>query len=178
MLADRSNSMLLLIDFQVRLMPAIHQSASVARRALLLAEAARRLDVPIIVTEQNSAGLGRTVPELAPYAAEPVEKKSFDACRDPRLLCLLPPERVVVVAGCEAHVCVLQTVVGLLAENRPVLAVSDAVGSRRPEDKAAGLARMAAHGAEIVTAEMVAFEWLGSSDDPAFRAIMPLIKES
>jgi nicotinamidase-related amidase len=177
MTIDRSDSALLVIDFQAKLMPAIHDGEAVVARAKFLAEAARLLDLPTIVTEENPAGLGGTVPELQPYAP-PVAKRHFDGCRDPAFIARLPAERrTLVVAGCEAHVCVLQTVLGLLSRGRKVLVAEDAVGSRRPSDKAAALARMTRRGAEIVTTEMVAFEWLGSCDDPAFRRVLALVKQ-
>jgi isochorismate hydrolase len=101
---------------------------------------------------------------------------SFDACRSPGFFERLGPRPEIVVAGCEAHVCVLQTVLGLLDARRRVFVVSDAVGSRRPESKEAALRRLAAAGAEIVTTEMVLFEWLGSADHPRFREVIALVK--
>ncbi len=88
----------------------------------------------------------------------------------------IPADAEVVVAGCEAHVCVLQTVLGLIAASRKVFVVCDAIGSRKPEDKAAAIARMERHGAEIVTTEMVAFEWVQTAENPRFRAVSALIK--
>ena len=88
----------------------------------------------------------------------------------------LAGDTALVVCGCEAHVCVLQTVLGLRATGRQVFVVADAVGSRIEANRKAGLARMQAHGAEIVTTEMVIFEWLGSAAHPAFKTLMPLIK--
>jgi nicotinamidase-related amidase len=82
----------------------------------------------------------------------------------------------VVVAGCEAHVCVLQTVLGLIDSGRRVFVVQDAIGSRRAENKEAAVRRMERHGAEIVTTEMVVFEWLGSAEHPRFREAVALIK--
>ena len=81
-----------------------------------------------------------------------------------------------VVVGCEAHICVLQTVLGLLASGREVFVVRDAIGSRRAESKEAALARMAHHGAEIVTTEMVVFEWLQTAEHPRFRDAAALIR--
>ncbi|NCU19993.1 isochorismatase family protein [Candidatus Falkowbacteria bacterium] len=173
---DAARSGLLVIDLQARLMPAIAQGATVALNARRLLTAARRLDVPVLFTEQNPRGLGATLPELAPAAAETAHKMTFDALRAPGIANRLDPSRAMVVAGCEAHVCVLQTVLGLRARNRPVYVVADAVGSRSPENHRAALERMARHGAEVVTTEMVLFEWLGSADHPAFREIVALIK--
>jgi nicotinamidase-related amidase len=101
---------------------------------------------------------------------------TFDACRAPALLDRLPSGRDVVIAGCEAHVCVLQTALGLIERSRTVFVVSDAIGSRRAESKERAIARMERCRAEIVTAEMVVFEWLGSADHPRFKEVVGLIK--
>ncbi|MGQ0574985.1 MAG: isochorismatase family protein, partial [Pseudonocardia sp.] len=135
------------------------------------------LDVPVCATEQYPDGLGPTVPALAAYPQLVVAKTAFAATADPSFATLLPPRtREVVVAGCEAHVCVLQTVLGLLAGEHRVVLVADAVGSRDPADKAAALDRARRHGAEIVTSEMVLFEWLRDSRHPRFREVQKLLR--
>ena len=101
---------------------------------------------------------------------------TFDATRAAGLLERLGDGRAVVVAGCEAHVCVLQSVLGLLDRDRRVCVVRDAVGSRRAESKETALARMERHGADIVTAEMVVFEWLATAEHQRFREALKLIK--
>ncbi|MBW6507321.1 MAG: isochorismatase family protein [Rhodobacteraceae bacterium] len=173
---DVARSALMVIDLQARLMPAIAGGDAVLRNAGRLVTAARRLAVPVLFTEQNPRGLGATAPALAPAPGELAEKMSFDACRAPGLAARLAPDRATVVAGCEAHVCVLQTVLGLIAAGRKVYVVADAVGSRDPENCRLALARMARHGAEIVSTEMVLFEWLGDANHPAFRELQALIK--
>ena len=173
-------SALLLIDFQMRLMPAIDGAESVIANAQRLQAAAQLLEIPVLLTEQNPAGLGRTVPALLPQAesaGSPVfAKQSFDAGRAPGFFEHLPARPEIVLAGCEAHVCVLQTPLGLIASGRRVNVVQDAIGSRRPESKAVALERLARQGAEIVTTEMVLFEWLGSAEHPCFREVVALIK--
>lgn len=173
-------SALLLIDLQARLMTAIHEADGVIANAARLQEAARMLEVPVLLTEQNPAGLGPTVPELRPRAAaagSPIlAKQSFDAARAPGFFESLPQRPELVLAGCEAHVCVLQTALGLMAAGRRVHVVRDAIGSRRTESKAAALERLARRGAEIVTTEMVLFEWLESAAHPRFREVVALIK--
>ena len=94
----------------------------------------------------------------------------------PGFLDALPAEKTLVVAGCEAHVCVLQTVLGLLAQGRRVFVVRDALGARRAESKETALRRMERHGAETVTTEMVVFEWLATCEHPRFREAVALIK--
>jgi isochorismate hydrolase len=100
----------------------------------------------------------------------------FDAVREPEFLATFPADRQIVVAGCEAHVCVQQTVLGLLDARRKVYIVRDALGSRHPENKETAIRRMERHGAEVVTTEMVVFEWLESAEHPRFRDAVALIK--
>ena len=173
---DPARATLLVIDFQARLMPAIDGGAAAVANARRLIEAAGLLDVPVLFTEQNAGGLGATVPELGAGAHGIAHKMSFDACRAPDFLGMLAEGHALVVAGCEAHVCVLQTVLGLLEAGRTVYVARDALGARQPESKETALARMARHGAEIVTTEMVVFEWLGTARHPRFRDCIALVK--
>jgi nicotinamidase-related amidase len=169
-------TVLLLVDLQQRLMPAIHDNEVVVARAVRLAEAARLLDVPIFATEQYPAGLGPTVPALAAYPQKVMAKTAFSPVGDPDFSSLLPAGAgEVVVAGCEAHVCVLQTVLGLVGAGRRVVVAADAVGSRDPADRAAAIDRARQHGAEIVTSEMVLFEWLRDARHPRFREVQNLL---
>jgi nicotinamidase-related amidase len=173
---DQRTSMLVFIDFQTRLMPAIDDAASIVANARRLVNAAMLVDAPALFTEQNPKSLGPTVAELAPDPSIVVQKMTFDACRSPEFLLRVPADRTLVVAGCEAHVCVLQTALGLIDRGRRVFVVRDAIGSRRAESKEAALARMARHSVEIVTAEMVVFEWLGTAEHPRFKEAAALIK--
>jgi nicotinamidase-related amidase len=167
----------LLLDLQERLVPVIHDGEVVVARAVRLAEAARLLDVPIRATEQYPAGLGPTVPPLADYPQAVLAKTTFSATADPGFHALMPAGvSQIVVAGCEAHVCVLQTVLSLLPGGHRVLMVADAVGSRDPADRTAAIDRARQHGAEIVTSEMVLFEWLRDSQHPRFREVQKLLK--
>ena len=169
---------LLVIDFQSRLMPAIDAGEIAVRNAGRLLDAARLLDVPVLATEQNPQGLGATVPSMRERltAEHIIPKMSFDACRAPGFVGRLDSPPRIVVTGCEAHVCVLQTVLGLLHLGRRVYVVRDAIGSRAAESKETAIRRMERHGAEIVTTEMVIFEWLGTADHPRFRDGVALIK--
>jgi nicotinamidase-related amidase len=176
-LVNADGAVLVLIDFQERLMPVIADGETVVARAVRLAEAARLLDVPVVATEQNPAGLGPTVPPLAAYPHQVMVKTTFSAMGHPGFAALLPAgPGDIVVAGCEMHVCVLQTVLGLLGSGRRVVLAADASGSRDPADRAAGLDRARQHGAEIVTSEMVLFEWLRDSRHPKFRQVQKLLK--
>jgi len=158
-------------------MPAICDNEAVVARSARLAEAARLLGVPVYATEQYPDGLGPTVPPLAAYPHAVLPKTTFSAAADPGLLALLPAgTREIVVAGVEAHVCVLQTVLGLAGAGHRVVLAADATGSRDPADRAAAITRAAGHGVEIVTSEMVLFEWLRDSRHPQFRQVQKLLR--
>lgn len=171
-----TKSLLLIVDFQSRLMPSIDQGTAAVKNAKRLIDMAELIDVPIVFTEQNAKGLGATVDDLPISAGRIMHKMTFDAVREPDFLRAIPAGRHIVVAGCEAHVCVLQTVLGLLDAGRKVYVVRDALGSRQPESKETAIRRMEKHGAEIVTTEMVVFEWLESAEHPRFRDAIALIK--
>jgi nicotinamidase-related amidase len=173
---NRDTSTLLMIDFQSRLMPAIHHGAFTLVNARRLLDAAKILNVPILFTEQNGSGLGTTVRELSLGQSAVTPKMTFDAYRTAGFAETLSDRTDLIVAGCEAHVCVLQTVLGLLDARRRVYVVRDALGSRRNESKETAIRRMERHGAEIVTTEMVVFEWLGTAEHPRFRDVLALVK--
>ena len=171
------SSTLLLVDFQERLVPAIDGGDEAVAQAARLGKAARLLGVPIVATEQLPDRLGPTVAALRDLPAATIPKATFDACQDHAVSAALPRTRTTVaLTGLEAHVCVLQTAFGLLDAGFRVAVVRDAVGSRRPESKDAALARLANAGAEIVTAEMAMFEWLGTAERREFREVLALIK--
>jgi nicotinamidase-related amidase len=174
-LMDAAKSLLVIIDFQERLMPAIHDGARLVANARRLVDAARMLDVPVLVTEQYPAGRGPTVSELS-GSGPVIEKISFDACGAPPFREAVAGDRELIICGCEAHVCVGQTVLSLREAGRHVVVVQDATGSRAPESKEVALRRMERHGAEIVTTEMVVFEWLRTAAHPRFREASRLIK--
>jgi nicotinamidase-related amidase len=180
---DPDTSLLLMIDLQQKLMPAIEGGAAIIANAERLIDAATLLTVPVLFTEQNAKGLGPTVPELSPRPDAIAHKMSFDALRIPGFQSRLRElrrsdreSRSIVVAGCEAHVCVLQTALSFLDHGFKTYVVRDAIGSRRGESKEAAIHRMERHGAEIVTTEMVIFEWLGTAEHPSFRQAMMLVK--
>jgi hypothetical protein len=147
----------------------------------MLAKAARLLGVRVIGTEQNPAGLGPNVDEVRRLCDVTMAKTHFDACDD-GLLALLAAGRPhgdpadVGVAGCEAHVCLLQTGLGLLDAGHRLWVVETGCGSRRAGDREAAMRRLQAAGATVVTAEMVVFEWLRGCDHPAFREALALVK--
>lgn len=174
-MVDAERSRLIIIDVQTRLMPAIDRGEDVLLNAGRLVAASRLVNVPVLMTEQYPAGLGPTVPELA-GSGPVVEKTSFDSCAVPAFLEALAGDQQLIVIGCEAHVCVCQTVLSLLSYKRHVFVVQDAVGSRAAQSKDVALRRMERHGAEIVTTEMVVFEWLRNARHLHFREASRLIK--
>ncbi len=180
MLLDAAHSFLVVIDVQERLAPAMTAGDDAIDRCALLMKAARRLEVPVLLTEQYPKGLGATVPalaELAPPDAT-VAKLHFSCAEDPRFIDKVETLRRdhAVICGIEAHVCVLQTALGLADRGYAVIVVEDATASRRPADKAAALRRMERAGVTIVTAEMVVFEWLGRAGTPEFKDLSQLIR--
>lgn len=171
---------LVLVDYQQRLMPAIHGGEDAVRFATVLADIARLLDVPVLGTEQNPAGLGPNVEALRSRCTVTLAKTHFDASADGLLGALqatdAQPVHQVVIAGCEAHVCLLQTAMGLLRAGLGVAVVAQACGSRSAHSHALAMQRLHDAGAAIVSVEMVAFEWLRDCEHPRFREVLALIK--
>lgn len=173
MLIDADNSALLVIDVQERLLPAIDGGQTCVDNVLWLLRVARRIGVPVLACEQYPQGLGPTHPAVAAELPADcmAEKVHFSAvaggCHG---LGQEGPDQYV-VCGTEAHVCVMQTVLDLVAAGKRVFVVEEAVGSRRASDKALALARMRDAGATVVSREMVAFEWLRQAATPLFREI-------
>ncbi len=171
---------LVLVDYQARLMPAIHDGEQAVRQALLLAGAAAELGVPTIGTEQNPAGLGSNAQALRQRCASTLAKMHFDACEDGLIgMLTTQPERPdVVIAGCEAHVCLLQTALGLRRAGRRLWVVAPACGSRREADHRLAMQRLRDAGAVVVSTEMVVFEWLHSCTHPRFKAVLAMLKDN
>lgn len=175
---DRRTSLLLLVDLQGRLHPAIEEGPAALREAQRLAKLAGLFGVPVWATEHCPDRIGPLLPELAALSETIFHKTSFDACRTPAFRDALPADRTdIVICGYEAHVCVMQTALGLRALGRRVWAVRDAMGSRRAASKEAALARLARAGAEIITTEMAGFEWAEDATDPRWRSLLALVKD-
>jgi len=205
MLLELEDSQLVLVDYQTRLMPAIHDGPAVLANALRLATMAGLLKVPVWATEENPSAIGPNVPELQALIAQAggktFPKMQFSAVEEGLGEMLRPPARApqgnarslpkhlqkpaaaapgqrntVVIAGCEAHVCLLQTALDLLEDEFDVWVVTDACGSRTERNRDAAFDRLAGAGAELVTTEMVAFEWLRTAEHPAFKDVLALVK--
>lgn len=180
MLIEAARSALLIVDVQERLAPAIADGDAVTACCKVLIEAAGRLKVPILASEQYPKGLGPTVGALAPWLdpATVLAKTAFACTREPaieRAIRKLDRDTIV-ICGMEAHVCVLQTAFGVQAMGLNAVVVADATGSRQPKHRDLALDRLRNHGVEIVTTEMVVFEWLARAGTPEFKAISPLIR--
>lgn len=200
MLLDVQDSQLVLVDYQSKLMPALHEGDAVLRNAVRLAQMAQLLKVPTWGTEQNPDRLGTNPADLRDLCRRTLPKMAFSACEEGLIECLRPQaaapagnarslprhlqkavpaaatRNTVVISGCEAHVCLLQTALGLLEEEFDVWVVTDACASRTERNRDAAFDRLASAGAELLTTEMVAFEWLGSAEHPQFKAVQALIK--
>ncbi|HLV19144.1 MAG TPA: hydrolase [Pseudomonas sp.] len=179
MLMRADHSTLLVIDIQERLCPALHNAEALVENSAWLIQVARRMNVPVLVSEQYPKGLGPTVAALRPLleGIEPVEKLRFSTAREKALLAQPGGERrQFVVCGAETHVCVLQTVLELLELGREVFVVEEAVTSRTPANKQLALERMRQAGAEIVSREMVAFEWLDKAGSELFKEISKMVR--
>ena len=184
-LIDSRHAALVLVDYQGRLMPMIHNGAQALAHAVRLADIAKELGIPVFGTEQNPKGLGPNADAVRERCGTTLAKMHFDACADGLLdLLRVPgappagaPAQEVVIAGCEAHVCLMQTALGLLRAGLTVWVVAQACGSRSAADHALGMERLRAAGAGIVSVEMVAFEWLRSCEHEAFRRVLRLLKE-
>ncbi len=174
MLMNRDRSALLIVDVQERLAPSIHAGERVAANCAWLAGVAQRVGVPVVVTEHFPEKIGATleVVKAATADARYVTKRCFSAQADG---CLVDTEvdarRQVIVCGTEAHVCVQQTALDLRWAGKEVFVVADAAGSRDPANRELAFARMRSHGIEIVSGEMVAFEWLERGGTELFRAV-------
>lgn len=181
MLMRADLSVLFVVDVQERLLPAMADPGAVEAGVARLMRGARRLGVPLLVTEHYPQGIGPTVASLAGLCTpgERVGKIHFSCADEPDVrdvLSLLAPRRQAVLCGIEAHVCVLQSALGLAAGGWDVFVVADAVSSRRAADRDAGLARLAASGVGVVTGEMVLFEWLRRAGTDEFRDLLGLIR--
>jgi nicotinamidase-related amidase len=178
---DLDDTVLAVIDIQEKLVTAMPPPvyARMLATTALLVEAARLLGIPVVATEQYPQGIGHTVPELSAACKDGViEKTSFGCCGEPAFLAALGKlgRRQVMVTGMEAHVCVYQTVLGLLEAGYAVHLLRDAVCSRHKEDFRAGVSNAARAGALVVTAETALFQLLKDSRHEQFRAISKLIK--
>ncbi len=174
-------AVLVLVDLQERLLPAIKGRERIVKNSLLLLRLARTVDLPVVLTTQYRKGLGEIVPEIlqAMPGAEPLDKVSFGCFQSDAFLSRLSDlggRDQLLLGGVESHICVAQTVLGALEKGYEVHLAGDAVGSRTEENYRVGLARMERAGALLSSAEMAIYELLGRSDGDAFRKMLPYLK--
>jgi len=175
MLIQPDKSLLLVIDIQDKLLPAVEAPQQLQERCRWLLEIATFLKVPVLCTEQYPKGIGHTdarLRELVPADAI-VEKNHFSCMSEPACSAALnarQPDQVILI-GIEAHVCVLQSALELRQQGREVYVVADCIASRNPQDKALAIERMRQAGVHIVSGEMVAFEWMQKAGTDSFRHI-------
>jgi nicotinamidase-related amidase len=181
MLLDAAHASLLIVDVQERLLPAMAEPDQVLSKCKILMRAADALGLPITVSEQYPKGLGKTVAELQSNSSSNFEKLTFSCWRDANLKKHFiefheKGRPLVVVAGIEAHVCVLQTCVDLSHAGFGVFAVADATSSRNPDSAKLAFDRMRAEGIEVVNTEMAIFELLAKAGTAEFKTLSGLIK--
>lgn len=175
MLLKNEQSALMLIDVQEKLAPLVMQSDAMIGRCQWLMELARELSVPQIASEQYPQGLGKTVPPLNSLIPSDslLEKVHFSCWPEPRIRAHLQEleKKQLILIGIETHVCVLQTAIDLLDAGYQIFVVVDAVSSRHEVDHKYGLKRMKQAGVQLVTAEMVFFEWLKQAGTTEFKTL-------
>jgi nicotinamidase-related amidase len=170
---------LLVVDVQEKLVPHIPGAEAMIRNIAFLIDGARLLGLPVLATEQYPKGLGSTVPALRERLPERPDKVGFSCCAVPSVVESLHrgARPKVVLAGIETHVCVLHTALDLLAQDFRVYIAADAVGSRFAVDREFALRRMEQAGAILTTSETCVFEWVGGSDHPRFKELSRLVQE-
>jgi len=179
-LCQADNSILALIDIQTRLSTAMPRSirGHVLENAAILAHAASKLDIPLIITRQYPKGLGDTEPAIPAQSAVTIDKTVFSCVRtnDFRQILESSTRRQVILAGMESHICILQTAFDLLAGGYQVFVAEDAACSRAISNHRNAITRMARYGITLTNTESILFEWLGDASHPQFKAVSCLIE--
>ena len=169
------DSLLLIVDVQERLAPHVHEHDRVIENCEWLVGVAEVVGVPVFATEHYPEGIGHTVPRLRERLADDaILRKDHFSCVS-ESSCNARIEQTgrtqIVVAGLEAHVCVMQSAIELRASGKSVFLVADAVSSRTPDDAAFAIERMRRNGVQVVTREMVLFEWAHRGATEQFRQL-------
>ena len=180
----KDDAILVVIDFQEKLMPAMYDRDDVEDKTARLIRGCKELGVPVIVTQQYTRGLGQTVPVVAEALGEfePIDKVTFSCCGNIQFNDALEEaagendRTTVIIAGCETHICVEQTALDLMEIGFKVFLPADTVQSRSRDHKEVSLRRMEAAGAVITNYESVLYEMLGSAKAPEFKAISAIVK--
>ncbi len=178
-LMGRNDTALLVIDAQQRLMPQILEQARIVWNIGRLIDGARILGLEVMATEQYPRGLGPTVPELAERLGTIPSKLAFSCGQCGHLFSRLADagRHKILLAGVEAHVCVMQSVLDLMHEGFRVYVAVDAIGSRSVLDYQTALRRMESSGATLTTTEAALFEWCEVAGTPEFKEISALVRQ-
>lgn len=173
---EREQTAALVIDYQKKLVPAMHKEKRLIQNSSILLAGLRQLNIPMILTQQYTKGLGMTVEEITEAAGTEsyVDKISFSAFADVEGNII--GKRFIIACGIEAHICVLQTVIDLAAAGYVPVVPVDCISSRKPGDKKAALKRMQAEGAILTTYEALLFELLKAAGTDESKKIQRLIK--
>lgn len=176
----RENTAALIIDIQERLYPHMQDKEQLADRNIILCQGLRKLNIPILLSQMYTKGLGATIPQvfatLTPISHH--EKNSFSCLDEPAIFSALLAlqKKFIIIAGIEAHVCVLQSVLSLLDEGFVPVVIADCISSRKELDKLTALTRMHSSGAVISTSESILFELCRYAGNEDFKSILGLIK--
>jgi len=173
---------LVVIDIQEKFRDLIHGQDQVLKGSGRMIRAFRELDLPVVVTEHYSRGLGVTMPEIRGLLSgiTPLEKLTFSCDGDPgfrKALDGLKRDQII-LCGIEAHVCVYQTARDLMDRGKQVAIAADAVSSRFPDARQVGLEYMRSIGVQVMNVEMILFELLREAKTADFKAIAPILKDS
>jgi nicotinamidase-related amidase len=174
----KDDTVLVIIDFQEKLMKAMSQSEKVYKNTNLLLVAAEQMGIPVIVTEQYPRGLGSTVNEVKEYLKEYqyIDKVLFSAYEGLKDVISASGRKTILITGSETHVCVFQTTRDLIEDGYNVHVVKDAVCSRTKDNYLNGLELMKDVGAVITNTETVLFDLIKIAGCPEFKVISPLLK--
>jgi nicotinamidase-related amidase len=180
MRAYADETALIVIDYQEKLVPVMNNYLEFVHNSAILLKGIIKLDVPVIMTQQYTRGLGETIPDIRNIEGMPdaFDKIAFSCMADEAIYNALDRLNVknVIVCGCEAHICVLQTVIDLIGEEYNVYLVSDCIASRRDRDREIAIKRASQEGAMITTYESILFELLERAGSDQFKYISALIK--
>lgn len=172
------DSLLLVVDYQEKLVPIIDDNQSLLEQTVKLLEGCQVLDIPMVVTQQYTKRLGMSLPEIRQYESNYYDKITFSCYGDSVIRKTLESsgKNTIIVCGVESHICVLQTVLDLLEDGYEVVLVADCIGSRKLYDKEIALKRMEQDGAILTTVESLLFEFLKVAGSDTFKKISKIIK--
>lgn len=173
---ERDQAVVVAVDYQEKLMPVMFEKQALLENSMIFLKGARTLELPVIVTQQYTKGLGDTVEEIREVLEtdEYVEKIAFGAWEDIKER--VRNKKFIILCGIESHICVLQTLIDVRAEGRIPVLVTDCISSRKEKDKVYAIERAKQEGAIVTTYEALLFELLKKAGTKESRKIQRLIK--